>query len=254
MTHRSDAHEGGTNVLDRGPYAVIRSMAVTAHDLKSVLTGILLLAEQIALESAAPESDSGHLAQRILDGGLQMQKSINGLIQIAAGESRNVPIVLTRCSLSNILRQVVKSNWDYAMSKGIRLRCPNGECKECWGTVNEASIRTAIDNLVNNAIKFSPSGTEVQLRLVPHLRKAIPYALIQVKDQGPGLTREDRGRAFGSFQILSARPTANESSTGLGLSIVRDAVESHGGRTWIESRHGQGTTVCIDLPLEAHIS
>lgn len=250
MTFRTDVSEGIPGAVERGPHTVIRSMASSAHELKSLLTGILLLAEQITLESPCPEGGNGHLAHRIIEGGQQMQKCINGLLQSAASGFRQVPVLRTRCNLSTVLREVVKSNWEYAMSKDIRLRCPNLESKECWGQINEECIRIAVDNLVNNAIKYSPSGTEIQVRLVQHLRYGFPHALIQVKDQGPGLTADDMARAFGPFQTLSARPTGNESSTGLGLSIVREAVEQHGGRTWIESRHGQGTTVCIDLPLE----
>lgn len=254
MTYSSDVQREGNSTWVLGSHPVIRSMAVTAHELKSLLTGILILAEQISSQTQIPEGGNGHLANRILEGGQQMLKSINCLMDAAAGEIHYAPLQRTRCSLSMLLRHVVKSNWDYAMRKDIRLRCPNLESKECWGQFNEECIRMAVDNLVNNAIKFSPPGTEIQLRLVPHLRKGIPHALIQVKDQGPGLTQDDMAKAFGPFQTLSARPTGGESSTGLGLSIVRDAVERHGGMTWVESRLGQGTTVCIDMPLEAPIS
>ncbi|MDE2103322.1 MAG: HAMP domain-containing histidine kinase [Patescibacteria group bacterium] len=253
MTYRSDASEVIPSRVERGPHTVVQSMAASAHELKSLLTGILLLAEQITLESPCPEGGNGHLVHQILEGGQQMKKCINGLLQAAASDFRNVPVLRTRCNLSTILRQVVKSNWEYAMSKGIRLRCPNLELRECWGQINEECIRIAVDNLVNNAIKYSSSETEIQVRLVPHQRNGISHALIQVKDQGPGLTADDMAKAFSPFQTLSARPTGNESSTGLGLSIVREAVEQLGGRTWIESRHGQGTTVCIDLPLEIPI-
>ncbi len=250
MTNPSDIHEDSTGTRFLASHTVIRSMAVTAHELKSQLTGILLLAEQISSQSPSQYDGPGHLANRITEGGQQMLKSINCLMDAAAGEVHHAPLLRTTCSLSALLRQVVKFNWEYAMRKDIRLRCPHPESKECWGQIDEESIRTAVDNLINNAIKFSPSGTEIQVRLVPHLRGGIPHALIQVKDQGPGLTSEDRAKAFGPFETLSARPTGGESSTGLGLSIVREAVGKHGGKTWIESRSGQGTTVCIDLPLE----
>jgi len=107
----------------------------------------------------------------------------------------------------------------------------------------------AVDNLVNNAIKFSPPGSEIQVTLHSHEREGEPFALIQVKDQGPGLTSEDKAKIFGTFQILSAKPTAGESSTGLGLSIVKQMVERHRGMVWVESEYGHGATFGIDLPL-----
>ena len=69
-----------------------------------------------------------------------------------------------------------------------------------------------------------------------------------VRDQGPGLTAEDKNRLFGKFQRLSARPTGGESSTGLGLSIVEQLVRKHDGRIWAESEPGQGSTFYVELP------
>ncbi len=237
-----------------GPRLTIRSMAMSAHDLKNLLTGILLLAERIALESGPLEIGIDTLAHRILEGGKRMQQSINTLMEAAAGEIREVPIQRTECSLFTLLRQVVKSNWEYAMSKGIRLRCPDLGSGECWGRVDKEGLRMAMDNLVNNAIKFSPPGSEVQVTLHSHEWEGEPMALIQVRDQGPGLTAEDKAKIFGTFQILSAKPTAGESSTGLGLSIVRQMVERHGGKVWVESGYGHGATFGIDLPLGVCLS
>jgi signal transduction histidine kinase len=67
--------------------------------------------------------------------------------------------------------------------------------------------------------------------------------------EGPGLTAEDQAQAFGPFQRLSAKPTGGEYSTGLGLSIVKQMVELHGGQVWIESEPGHGATFCLELPL-----
>ena len=76
--------------------------------------------------------------------------------------------------------------------------------------------------------------------------------MIHVSDNGPGLSPEDMSRLFGRFQRLSAKPTAGESSTGLGLSIVKRIVELHGGHITAQSQGaGNGTTFTIALPVEA---
>ncbi len=243
-----------SDTMDYGPHITIRSMATSAHDLKNLLTGILLLAERITFESGALETGIDALAQRILEGGKRMQQCINNLIEAAAGEIRDLPFHYTKCSIYKLLRQVVKSNWEYALSKNIRLRIPDLGSEECWGQVDEEGLRMAVDNLVNNAIKYSPPGSEVQVTLRSHEREGEPVALIQVKDQGPGLTPEDKAKAFCPFQILSARPTGGESRAGLGLSIVRQMVERHGGKVWVESVYGHGATFCINLPLDACLS
>jgi signal transduction histidine kinase len=107
-------------------------------------------------------------------------------------------------------------------------------------------IREAIDNLVSNAVKYSPIGGTIDL-LVAREDDGI---LVQVRDQGAGLSPEDISRLFGRFQRLSAKPTAGETSTGLGLSIVKRIVDLHGGRIKVESAGpGKGATFKMTLPV-----
>src|SRR5215470_1736348 len=106
-------------------------------------------------------------------------------------------------------------------------------------------IREAIDNLVSNAIKYSPIGGKITV-CVTHEG---PNTLIRISDQGAGLSPEDLGRLFGRFQRLSAKPTAGESSTGLGLSIVKRIIDMHGGHVTAQSPGpGQGSTFTVTLP------
>jgi signal transduction histidine kinase len=106
-------------------------------------------------------------------------------------------------------------------------------------------MREAIDNLVSNAIKYSPIGGKIML-LVSHERN---ITVIRIADEGAGLSPEDLGRLFGRFQRLSAKPTAGESSTGLGLSIVKRIIDMHGGRITADSPGpGHGSTFTVTLP------
>ena len=106
-------------------------------------------------------------------------------------------------------------------------------------------IPEAIDNLISNAIKYSPIGGKISV-LVTHDED---NAIIRITDEGAGLSPEDLGRLFGRFQRLSAKPTAGESSTGLGLSIVKRIIDMHGGEVTAASPGpGQGSTFTITLP------
>jgi signal transduction histidine kinase len=108
-------------------------------------------------------------------------------------------------------------------------------------------LAEAVDNLVSNAIKYSPKGAEIEVKVAATKNSAS----IRITDQGPGLTREDMSRLFGRFQRLSAQPTAGESSTGLGLSIAKRIVELHGGTIEAASEGGgKGATFEILLPTE----
>ncbi len=230
-----------------------RFLATAAHDLKNPLTGILLLAEMLAADPGGPRSDIAIRAERIRDVGQKMLRIIGSLLETAAQEIRDVTLNLEESNIPALVHQVVAANLEYAQSKDIRLSYQELLAGECWGAVDEVHFRQAVDNLVNNAIKYSPRGKEVEVTLSPRVIGGRSFVEIQVRDQGPGLTPEDKAQAFGLFQRLSAVPTGGEYSTGLGLSIVKQMVELHGGRVWIESEHGHGATFCIELPLRTAV-
>jgi signal transduction histidine kinase len=104
-----------------------------------------------------------------------------------------------------------------------------------------------LDNLISNAIKYSPTGKTIWLRTqaVPEKKRV----LFEVRDEGLGFTEDDKSKMFGKFQRLSARPTAGESSTGLGLSIVKQIVELHGGAVYAHSEgRNKGAVFIVELP------
>ena len=104
--------------------------------------------------------------------------------------------------------------------------------------------KQALDNLVSNAMKFSPPGSTITIRVVEESTEAI----VSVEDQGPGLTEEDKAKLFDRFANLSAKPTGGEKSIGLGLSIVKHLVESMAARIWVDSKPGEGASFRIALP------
>jgi signal transduction histidine kinase len=111
-------------------------------------------------------------------------------------------------------------------------------------TTDPGVLVQVLENLVSNAIKYSPPQKEIMVRLA-RSGSAIRCA---VEDQGPGLTAEDQKRLFGKFARLSAKPTAGEHATGLGLSIVKRMVEAMNGRVWCESEAGKGAAFVVELP------
>jgi len=100
---------------------------------------------------------------------------------------------------------------------------------------------------VSNAIKFSPPGTTVAVAL----RAEGESFVLDVRDQGPGMSEDDRKLLFRSFQKLSARPTGGEKSTGLGLAIVKKIVDAHHGRIEVDSAPGRGSRFTVTTPTSA---
>ena len=102
-----------------------------------------------------------------------------------------------------------------------------------------------LDNLVSNAVKYSPPNTTVQVHTLPEK----DFILVAVRDEGPGISEEDHKKMFGKFTRLSARPTGGESSTGLGLSIVKKLAEAMSGTIHCHSVLGAGATFTLRLPV-----
>jgi signal transduction histidine kinase len=109
---------------------------------------------------------------------------------------------------------------------------------------DEQALMQVLDNLISNAVKYSPHHKNIWISSLA-LGEVVQ---IRIKDEGQGMTEEDLKRLFGKFAKLSARPTGNEHSTGLGLSIVKRLVESMNGKIWCESEYGKGATFVLEMP------
>ena len=146
--------------------------------------------------------------------------------------------------LAILVEEVAEANRPLAERKNqvLTVTAP----REHIASVDADRVRDAIDNLVSNAIKYSPIGGEIDVEV----GREGDSIMVQVKDQGAGLSPEDISRLFGRFQRLSAKPTAGESSTGLGLSIAKRIVDLHGGGITVQSPGpGQGATFIMKLPM-----
>jgi two-component system sensor histidine kinase/response regulator len=125
--------------------------------------------------------------------------------------------------------------------------------RECRGVPTPAAQLTAdalnqvLDNLVSNAVKFSPAGKKILVAVQPVAGRVE----CRVQDEGPGFTEQDKARMFRRYGRLSARPTGGEPSTGLGLSIVKKLVQAMGGELTFEDTPGGGATFTFGLPSAA---
>ncbi len=224
-------------------------LGIVAHDLKNPLQSILGFA-LLVREKLEPNSDAYLMIQTILNAAERIMRIIDGLLKTAALEEGRIELNKTLYDISLLVEEVVSCNQMQAQNKHQTLSFqaePN-----CMALVDADKMREVIDNLISNAIKYSPEGTTITVR-VQHSKNddagGAPSVLVSVRDEGQGLTEEDMKKLFGKFQRLSARPTAGESSTGLGLAIVKQLVELHGGKVWAESEgKNKGSIFCVKLP------
>ena len=239
--------------LRRANQLKTRFLATAAHDLKNPLGGLLLLADRLRMDAEAGTQGSAipGQARRIGEVVQRMLHIINSLLDTAVQEMGEVTPNFEPANLGDLVHDVVEANEPYAASKEIRLHYHETLGGACWGRVDRLRLGQAIDNLVNNAIKYSPLGRNVWVEVAPRVAGGEERARIEVRDEGPGLTAEDQAQAFGLFQRLSAQPTGGEYSTGLGLSIVKQMVELHGGGVAIDSLPGRGASFIVEIPLRS---
>ncbi len=223
-----------------------RFLATAAHDLKNPLTTILILLDQILESAGDPERapQQRRAGERIRESVNRMLGIIQAILDSAAHESGTVPIRLAPLNLASISRESLEDHREYAESKRITLH-HRAEVDPLEVVADPDRLREVLDNLVSNAIKFSPPDRSVELRVV----RAADRGRVEVRDEGPGLTPEDLQKVFQPYQRLSARPTGQETSTGLGLSIVKQLVELQHGSVSVSSEPGQGAVFTVDLPL-----
>jgi signal transduction histidine kinase len=220
-----------------------------AHDLKNPLGVILGRAEmlnELAAIDPAPTAKMQDQLGHIRASTRQLTAMVNDLISDAMMDALDIVIRNEPVDLAAVLGEIVMANRPLAEKKNqtIRFVAPP---HQIW-TCDPDRLREAVDNLVSNAVKYSRIGGSMELSMAVD----DDGARISVKDDGPGLSREDMSRLFGRFQRLSAKPTGGESSTGLGLSIVKRIVELHGGKVSAESAGpGAGATFTILLPAPA---
>jgi signal transduction histidine kinase len=223
-------------------------LGTVAHDLKNPLGVILGRAEMLSeLLAAKPLQKDAAAAQiaHIRESAKRLTAMVDTLIADAMSDALDIRIRREPIDLAALVAEVAGANRPLAERKEQTIRL--AEAPEVALMGDHDRLGEAIDNLVSNAIKYSPKGSAIEVTV----GKKRGQASITVRDQGPGLSREDMSRLFGRFQRLSAQPTGGETSTGLGLSIAKRIVELHGGTIEAASEgQGKGASFEILLPTE----
>ncbi len=213
---------------------------VLAHDLRSPL-GNIQNGSQIIEEREALSEDGKRLLGFIIQSSKNMTALIAKILDVNAIESGKHNLKYEAFDIGSLIKKVVEDNKSKATNKSIRLMIDEIGDQE----VNADKVYTSqiMDNLISNAIKYSNEGSEVSISTSCDKNKV----KISVADKGPGLTKEDESKIFQKYQRLSARPTKGETSTGLGLSIVKAFAEKMGGSVSFDTKLGYGTTFHIFL-------
>ncbi len=218
---------------------------IVAHDLRNPLSAIYTAADFLKKKNPDAGSNINEMAGYILDASKQILNLIENFLNIKMIESGKEEIEREVVDIKMILQWMISHYAVNAQKKNITLHFHFEDKQQYLVWVNESRMTQVLENLISNAIKYSPHGKQVNI----WLSKRQCCIRCEVEDQGPGLSESDKKQLFGKFARLSARPTGQESSVGLGLFIVKKLVEMMNGKIWCESELGHGATFIVEFPL-----
>ncbi len=215
---------------------------IVSHDMKNPIGAVRGLAELVKSDFAEPNQVPDIMGQ-IIQTSDRMLELVRNLLDINRLESGMVQLSKYSFDIEPLISTTIALYRLQAESKNITIQYSQ-EALSSLVLADEQAIMQVLDNLISNAIKYSPFDKSIFIRL-----KSSTYALrIEIQDEGEGISHSDMPKLFGKFARLSARPTGGEHSTGLGLSIVKKMVEAMNGKVWCESELGQGATFIVELP------
>lgn len=215
---------------------------ILAHDLRSPLGHIMGMSLMLRSAQAKLSEDEREQLNLIHDAAARMNQMVSKILSPEVLGGQQNLVIRESVDVRQLLADVAVRYRRAAAQKSIDFKVKVGEEHYLIET-DYLLLFLILENLISNAVKFSPSGTSIVLESICRQDEV----LFVVQDEGPGFTDDDKLMLFNQFQKLSAQPTGDESSTGLGLSIVKRYVTDLGGRIWLESVKGEGSTFYVSL-------
>lgn len=218
-------------------------VANVSHELRTPLTTMKSYLE--ALEDGALQDEE--LAPRFLQVTQteteRMIRLVNDLLQLSKIDSRDYQLTLQNVDFHQYLHETVDRFEMIAKEKNVtfkrKLPAFPSEVQ-----IDKDKITQVIDNIVSNALKYSPEGATITVSLVNQGKNI----RVGVADQGVGIPRESQAKIFERFYRVDKARARNVGGTGLGLAIAKELVHAHGGKIWVQSTYGNGTTIYFTLP------
>lgn len=224
-------------------------IGIAAHDLRNPIAVIMGFSDlMLTGDRTNLTEDNIMFLQNIYKSSQSMLTLINDLLVFSSFESGKVNLNLTESNISELLSENINLNRIIAGKKKIELRLekPN---EDIYLIMDKDKIVQVLNNLIGNAIKFSFENSVIDIKL----RTDSDNAVFLVSDKGTGIAPQNIINLFKPFSKISTVGTSGEKGTGLGLNIVKNIVEAHEGKVWVESEQGSGTTFFVSLPLRKEV-
>ena len=219
-------------------------LSIVSHDLRTPLTSVVGYLELLDDEQVGPlNAEQRRYLAAVRRGADRLIALVNDLLFIARADAGKLELDLADTDLAELAREAVHALLPKAADSSIRLGVRAAE--PIQARVDRARIAELLENLISNALKFTPPGGTVELRVAALKGNVV----LEVADSGIGISAHDQRHLFERF--YRSKQTQATPGTGLGLSIVKAIAKAHGGRVSVESREGAGTTFRISLPATA---
>jgi signal transduction histidine kinase len=220
-------------------------LASAAHDLRNPLSTIQAAGEMLERAAQRPASAGGEqlarMSEHILAASRRMARMLNGFLDVAHMQiGRPLELERVRADLAALVREVIGEQQQVTARHRIVYVGPDSLPAD----VDAQRMQRAVENLVANAVKYSPDGGEVSVRL----QSSGAEVRLSVQDRGIGIPAADLERVFARFE-RGANVTGRFSGTGIGLAVARQIVEQHGGTIAVQSEVGQGSTFTLHFPF-----
>jgi signal transduction histidine kinase len=212
---------------------------ILAHDLRSPINQMTGLTEILLMEKERLSSGQVELVNNIQSASTRLSGMITKILDVDGLEKKEGRNTFEPIILSSFVQEVVDRYKPDALKKEIDLKfSPNGSTSIQADPIHLTQV---VENILSNALKFSNTGKNVMI----NIHESSQSIELHICDEGPGFTEEDKKHMFKKFQRLSARPTGSESSTGLGLSIVKKYADLMSAKIEVKSEPGNGSTFVV---------
>jgi signal transduction histidine kinase len=215
-------------------------LAIVSHDLRNPLSAIALNTQLLERLVSSGDPHLARISRSLASSIAQMQRIISDLLDLAAIEAGKLSVQVQPGDARSSIEEAVENSRSIGAEKSIALATLLGP-DPLMARFDPGRITQVLENLVHNALKFTPAGGRISVEG----RRTGDVVEIRVRDTGPGLQAEEISVIFDRFRQVEKR---GRRALGLGLYISRSIVESHGGRIWVESVPGDGSTFLFTLP------
>jgi two-component system sensor histidine kinase GlrK len=214
-----------------------------SHELKTPLANIREGTE-LLMDGAVGELQSGQreVMGILRENGMKLQRLIENLLSFSAWQAKSVGLEISEFKLRPLVKSVLENQQLTLVAQRVRL---DVQVEDLTPVADRAKVRLILDNLLSNAIKFTPRGGTISI----HARNERDNLLLDVADTGPGIDPDDRKRIFEAFYQGKTPQGGHIKGTGIGLSVVTEFVNAHGGSIEILDAKAGGAQFRVRLPM-----